>query len=59
MDGEQLDLEVGRIVIRYVVPATGEPEVDIEIPGTDAVPLVIQLGMLELTRDLLLRVDAA
>lgn len=51
---EENQMTVGEIRIRSVIAETGHPEVAIDLPDTDDVPLVTQLGMLELAKDTLL-----
>lgn len=47
-------MTVGEIRIRSVIAETGHPEIAVTLPDTDEVPLVTQLGMLELAKDTLL-----
>lgn len=53
-DGPE-DVVLGEIVIRYQVPSESqEVIVNITLPDQDDIPVVIQLGMLELARDSIL-----
>jgi hypothetical protein len=47
-------IPIGEIVAKYFLSADGRPEVAIEHPDFETVPIVVQLGMVELIRDTLL-----
>jgi hypothetical protein len=49
-------MELGRITIRYFIPADGDgTTVGITLPDFEEVPMVVQLGMIELAKDHLLK----
>jgi hypothetical protein len=47
-------LPIGEIIIRYYLDDDGAPMIQIDLPDTDSVPAVVQLGMLDLARDSIL-----
>lgn len=50
------DVVLGTIRIDYVVPGDGEPpQVWCKLPEFTEIPVVVQLGMLELARDSILK----
>lgn len=48
-------IPIGEITIAYYLDTDGTPIVSTDLPGTDDIPAVVQLGMLEMARDTLLR----
>lgn len=55
MSAEDNTLPIGEIAIAYYLDSEGTPIVSTELPDTDAIPAVVQLGMIEMARDTLLR----